>query len=91
MATDWEAVSLDGSCRVSCPDSQGLSKELASIEYDGSNQLVGTTWNILSEAVLSLAKSPRSDRNVYMEGGTGTLGQAALEAQHALPVRAEGQ
>lgn len=32
------------------------------------NQLVGTTWIIASETVLFLAKSPRSDRGVCMDG-----------------------
>lgn len=80
MATGCEAVSSNGGGRDSCPNSPGflvLSKKLGSLEYTGSNQLVGITWDIFFfsgtfffyRAVLSLAKSPRSDRDVCVEGG----------------------
>lgn len=69
MATDYEAVSLDGGYTVSCPSSHWLV-ELGSMEYACSSQLVGTTWNTLPEAILTLAKSPRSDT----EGGSGDTG-----------------
>lgn len=73
MATGCEAASSNGGGRDSCPNSPGflvLSKKLDSLEYTGSNQLVGITWNIFFyKAVLSLAKSPRSDRDVCVEGG----------------------
>ena len=73
MATGCEAVSSNGGGRDSCPNSPGFlvfSKKLDSLEYTGSNQLIGITWNIFFyKAVLSLAKSPRSDRDVCVEGG----------------------
>lgn len=67
MGTECEAENLDGGYRISCPDSQGfwaLSKKLVSVEYTSSNKLVGTTWSILSETVILLAKNSRSDRDV---------------------------
>lgn len=67
LRVQMEGVEIPAQTPWACRSCQ---KKLGSLEYTGSNQLVGITWNIFFyKAVLSLAKSPRSDRDVCMEGG----------------------